>query len=91
MLATILKSDKATAATIGIIETFAKIRELGRGIQKLESAVSADQRNALARKSKNLVTDIFRDDLNLNETETSIEINFAVIKVKHTRKRGKKM
>jgi hypothetical protein len=35
MLATILKSPKATAAAIAIIEAFAKLRELSRSIAKL--------------------------------------------------------
>ena len=35
MLATILKGKKATDTTIKIIETFAKIRELGRTISKI--------------------------------------------------------
>jgi hypothetical protein len=35
MLATILKSPKATAATIAIIEAFAKLRELSHAIAKV--------------------------------------------------------
>lgn len=35
MLATILKSPKATETTIAIIETFAKVRELSRTISQL--------------------------------------------------------
>lgn len=35
MIATILKSPKATETTISIIETFAKVRELSRNISEL--------------------------------------------------------
>jgi hypothetical protein len=35
MLATILKSTKATQTTIAIVETFAKIRELSRNVGEL--------------------------------------------------------
>ena len=35
MLATILKSSRAVQATLSIIETFAKIRQLSRSIQEL--------------------------------------------------------
>ena len=35
MLATILKSQQATQATISIVETFSKIRELSRSIKEL--------------------------------------------------------
>jgi phage regulator Rha-like protein len=35
MLATILKSERATQTTIGIVEAFAKLRELSRAISQL--------------------------------------------------------
>jgi hypothetical protein len=35
MLATILKSEQATKTTLGIVETYAKLRELSRSIAKL--------------------------------------------------------
>ena len=35
-------------------------------------------------------TDIFADDLETIESESTIEINFALLKVKHTIKRGQK-
>ena len=37
MLATILKSKKATETTLTIIETFSKIRELKSNMEKLQS------------------------------------------------------
>jgi hypothetical protein len=37
MLATILKSPQAVQATLAIIETFAKIRQLSRSIQELSA------------------------------------------------------
>jgi ORF6N domain len=37
MLATILKSSQATQATLSIIETFSKIRELSRSIKELST------------------------------------------------------
>jgi len=39
------------------------------------------------RKSGKIITEIFDDDLSLNETGTTIELNFAVLKFKHTIKR----
>jgi len=39
------------------------------------------------RKSGEIITEILGDDLNVNETETTIELNFAVLKLKHTIKR----
>lgn len=45
MLATILKSPKATATTIGIVETFAKLREFNRNVNALTQANASDQKS----------------------------------------------
>jgi len=37
-----------------------------------------------------LIEGIFGDDFQTSDTETSIELNFAVLKVKHTIKKKKK-
>ena len=44
----------------------------------------------MLHRSGELIAEILDEDLNLSETETSIEINFAVLKFKHTIKRDKK-
>jgi hypothetical protein len=90
MLATILKSKKATETTIGIIETFAKIRSLGRDIRELSKMSDENQRHPALQKAGGMIAEIFESDLGLNETETSVELNFAVIKFKHTIRKGKK-
>ena len=43
------------------------------------------------KKSSEIISGILVDSLDADETETSIELNFAVLKVKHTfkRKNGK--
>lgn len=90
MLATILKSPKATNATISIIETFSKIRELSRSIKELSLVQDKAQQKSLMQKSGELIADIFDDDLQTSDTETSIELNFAILKFKHTIKKKKK-
>jgi hypothetical protein len=87
MLATILKSPKATETTISIIETFAKIRELGRTMQALTKVQDDDKKKNYMQKSGEIISDIFADDLDLSESETSIELNFALLKFKHTIKK----
>ena len=47
MIATILKSPKATETTIGIIETFAKVRELSRSIDEISETTDKDVRKSL--------------------------------------------
>jgi hypothetical protein len=89
MMATILKSQQATEATFAIIETFSKIRELSRNIKELSVAQDKVQQKSLMQKSGELITEIFDDDLQTSDTETTIELNFAVLKFKHTIKKKK--
>jgi len=89
MIATILRSRKAVDATFAVIETFAKIRELSRSIKELSLAKDKAEQKSLMQKSGELIADIFDDDLQTSDTETSIELNFAVLKFKHTIKKKK--
>ena len=89
MLATILKSQQATQATISIVETFSKIRELSRNIKELSVVQDKAEQKSLMQKSGELIAEIFDEDLETSDTETSIELNFAVLKFKHTVKNKK--
>lgn len=89
MLATILKGSKATQTTLTIIETFAKIKELTRNVKKLSEIKDDKNKKNLLQKSGEIIAEILDNDLGLNETETSIELNFAVLKFKHTIKKKK--
>ena len=88
-MATILKSRQATDATFAIIETLSKIRELSRSIKKLSVIQDKAEQKSLMQKSGELITEIFDEDLHTSDTETSIELNFAVLKFKHTVKKNK--
>ncbi len=91
MLATILKSSRAVKTTIAIIETYAKIKKLSSNIKTLSVINDDDQKKNLLQKSGEIIAEILDDDLVTNEKETSIEINFAVLKFKHSIKKvGKK-
>ena len=89
MIATILKSKQATEATFAIIETFSKIRQLSRSIQELSIVRDKADQKALMQKSGEMIAEILDDDLQTTDTETSIELNFAVLKFKHTIKKKK--
>jgi hypothetical protein len=89
MLATILKSQKATSTTIAIVEAFAKIRELSRVIAQLAEVKDEPQQKSLMQKSGEIVADILGDDLQVTDTETTWEINFALMKFRHTIRKGK--
>lgn len=89
MLATILKSPQATETTLAIVETFAKLRELSRTITELSQSPEEHQQKALMQKGGDIITDLLGEGLSTTETETSIELNFAVLKLKHTVSRKK--
>ena len=87
MLATILKSPQATQTTIAIVETFAKIRELSRTVSKLSEATEDFQKKTLMQQGGEIMAELLGDDLKTTDTETCLELNFALFKVKHTIRR----
>jgi len=89
MLATILKSPKAVQTTIAIIEAFAKLRKLTRNIKELSVTKDKDTQKSLMRDSGVLAAEILDEGLETIGSETSIEVNFAVLKLKHIVKKGK--
>ena len=89
MLATIIKSPKAVQTTLDIIETYAKIRDLSRSMSRLPAADKAEQKTIM-EKTANVLGDILDGALETTGSETTLELNLAVIKVKHTVKKGKK-
>lgn len=89
MLATILKSKEATQTTIAIVETFARLRELSQTVAELSRTTDKFAKKSLMQKGGEIMSDILGEDLETNDTETSIELNFAVLKFKHTIKRKK--
>jgi phage regulator Rha-like protein len=90
MLATILRSQQATAATIAIIETFTKLRELSHTIAKLADAKEKTEQQSLMQRSGDIFSELVAADMPVSGTETTLEINFAVMKFRHTVKREKK-
>jgi len=89
MLATILKSKIASDTTIAIIETFAKMRELSSAINKIGIEKDYDVKEGLVKKSGEIMQQIISEDMKVVNTETSVEFNFAIVKFKHSVKRGK--
>jgi phage regulator Rha-like protein len=90
MLATILKSPKATQTTIAIVETFTKIRELSRTVNQLAEIKEKDKQKTLMRKSGEILADIIDDNiLEVTGDETTFELDLAIVKIKRTVKRDK--
>ena len=90
MLATILKSKNATSVTFAIIETFAKVRELKRELVDLHKESDKKKQADKMQRFGEVLTDIVMPDLETTETESTLELNFLIGKIKHTVKRVKK-
>ena len=90
MLATILKGEAARNMTFAIIETFAKVRELKRELLDLHQEKDKEKQASKIQQFGELLTDIVMPDLQTSETESSLEINFFIGKIKHTVKRVRK-
>ena len=89
MLATILKSPKSTQTTIAIIETYSKLVQFSKAIQSISENKNEKTNKELMDKGGALLSEILVGDTQLDETETSIELNFALLKLKHIVKRKK--
>lgn len=87
MIATIVKSPRATEATIAIIETFSKLRELTRTVSQMADTTDEPQQKSLMQKSGELFADLLDSNQKTTDSETTIERNWAILKVKHTVKR----
>jgi hypothetical protein len=87
MLATILKSEQATQTSIAIIETFTKLRLLTAAVGELNQTKDEVKKKNLLHQTGSLMNDLLGEQLQTQDTETTIELNFAVIKLKHTIKR----
>jgi hypothetical protein len=89
MLATILKSPKSTQTTIAIIETYSKFRQFSKAIQSISENKNEKINKELMEKGGTILSEILVGDTQLDQTETSIELNFALLKLKHIVKRKK--
>lgn len=90
MLATILKSKSAQNVTFAIIETFTKVRYLKREIVNLHNETDKKKQTSRLERFAEVISDIVMPDLETDETESSLELNFIIGKIKHTVKRSKK-
>lgn len=91
MLATILKSPKAVETTIAIIDTFAKVKELGCAVDQIQVLPeNSPKQKTLMEHTGDLMADLLipESDLEVTGTETSYEMNFAIFKIKRTIKKG---
>ncbi|MBR0304168.1 MAG: ORF6N domain-containing protein [Bacteroidales bacterium] len=90
MLATILKSPKAVETTIAIVEAYARLREMARVISEVPQYEDDKSRQqSLLQRGGQLAGELLSDVLPVHSTETSVELNLAMLKFRHTVKREK--
>ncbi len=88
MLATILKSPKAVETTIAIVEAYAKLKELARVITEVpQHEDDKVVQQSLVQRGGQLAAELLSDTLPIQSSETSVELDLAMFKFKHTVKR----
>ena len=90
MLATILKGEVATRATLAIVNTYAQVRSMVRDMEAIqtEKAGSPGQANMLTRAGHKLAG-LIGDNLSTVSRKTTIELNLALLKITHEVTKGK--
>ena len=84
MLATILKGDQAISTTLAIVDTFVRVRELARTMEALQDVEDGGtQQRTMLQRIGTILADVVGHNLRTRSTETDIELNFAVVKIKH--------
>ena len=87
MLATILYGKRAREVTFAIIETFYKVRSLKRELVELHAENDKQVQEQKMKHFGEVLSDIVMPDLETSETESSLELNFIIGKLKHSVKR----
>jgi len=86
MLATILKSPQATKTTIAIIDTFAKVKELGRHLDAIHNdSECSESRAAHAERAGQLLSEILANEISKGN-HTGIELNMMSISITQNKK-----
>ena len=74
MLATVLKSPRATQTTLAIIDTFVEVREMARTMEALQNVTDGGrEQQTLLQKTGQLLATVVGNNLSTASTETEIE------------------
>lgn len=90
MLATILKSPVATQTTLAIVNTFAEVRELKQRLLEVHDTESQQDKKNGMKRIGDILADLIMPDLETTETQSSLEFNFVIGKLKHSVTRQRK-
>ena len=90
MLATVLKSKRATEVTFVIIETFFKVRALKKELVALHEEKDKEKQKSKMQHFGEVLSEIVMPDADTTETESTLELNFVIGKISHKVKRVRK-
>jgi hypothetical protein len=81
ILATILKSEKATKATIDIVEAFANLRELQTTVAEMSKMSDKHQQKSLMQKGGEIIADLIGSNLDTTEDELLSNSIFLLLSI----------
>lgn len=84
MLATVLKSARATRATLAIIESYAQVRSMVRDMEAIQTADGGSREQAtLLTRAGHKLAGLIGENLSSESRKTTIELNLALLKITH--------
>lgn len=86
MLATILKSPRATQTTIAII-SFTQPRDFSKCVAAMSQEQDTKKQKSLLERSSDLLGDLLDIGGEVTESKLTIKLNLAVLKIKWTVKK----
>ena len=88
MLATILKSPRATQTTIAIIDTFAKVKELSRCLSAMKEDTDMETKQSLVQRTGSLLNELIQTDDKDSTENVAMELNMISVSL-HVKKNKK--
>ena len=88
MLATILKSPRATQTTIAIIDTFAKVKELSRCLSAIKEDTDMESKQSLVQRTGSLLNELIQTDDKDSNENVAMELNMMSVSL-HVNKNKK--
>ena len=85
MLATILKSPRATQTTIAIIDTFAKVKELSRCLSAMKEDTDMETTQSLVQRTGSLLNELIQTDDKDSNENVAMELNMMSVSL-HVKK-----
>ena len=84
MLATILKGERAVRTTLAIVETYAQVRSMVSDMEALQDKRDGSPEQAkLLTSAGHKLAELIGENLSTQTVETEIELNLAVVKIRH--------